>query len=318
VGPLNQDRFSFCTDDRDPLAILTEGHIDHLIRRAIGKGVDPLTAIRMATINTANYFNLRSMGAIAPGYKADMVLVDDLNRLGIRMVIKDGRVVVRDGNLVEAMRGAYNDVPESLGKVRIPEVQTEQLRVQAQAGKLRVIGLSEGTLLTREVLTEPCVREGLAVADPQRDIAKVAVLDRHRGRSFSVGFVQGLGLKHGAVATSVGHDAHNLCTAGMDDVDMLVAARHVAQLNGGLAVVRDGRVLASLALPLAGLMSNRDLFEVTECLQRVRAALRELGAEGEVFMQLSFVQLAVIPTVRITDRGIVDVERQQFTTLWAG
>jgi adenine deaminase len=317
VNPLNQHRFSFCTDDRDPLSILTEGHIDHLIRRAIAKGVDPLTAIRMATINTADYFNLRSMGAIAPGYKADMVLVDDLERIGIRMVIKDGRVVVRDGNLVEAMSGAFNDVPESLGKVRIPDVQVEQLRVPAQPGKLRIIGLSEGSLLTREVLAEPRVSDGAAVADPDRDIAKVAVLDRHRGRSFSVGFVQGLGLRHGAVATSVGHDAHNLCTAGMDDGDMIAAARHVAQLNGGLAVVRDGRVLASLALPLAGLMSNRGLFEVAECLQRIRAAVRGLGAEGEVFMPLSFVQLAVIPTVRITDRGIVDVERQQFTSLWA-
>jgi adenine deaminase len=317
VTPLNQHRFSFCTDDRDPLSILTEGHIDHLVRRAIAKGIDPLTAIRMATINTANYFNLRSMGALAPGYKADMVLVDDLERLTIRMVIKDGRVVVRDGNLVEAMSGVYNDVPESLGKVRILELQVEQLAVEPRPGKLRVIELAEGTLLTRETLLEPKLAGGLVVADPERDLAKVAVLDRHRGQRFSVGFVKGLGLKRGAVATTVGHDAHNLCTAGVNDADMLVAARHVASLNGGIAVIDQGKVLASLALPLAGLMSNRGLFEVTECLQRIRAALHELGSERDVFMPLSFVQLAVIPSIRITDRGIVDVEKQAFMSLFA-
>jgi len=316
VNPLNHHRFSFCTDDRDPLSILTEGHIDHLIRRAIAHGVDPITAIRMATINTANYFNLRSMGAIAPGYKADMVLVDDLERLNIRMVIKDGRVVVRDGNLVEAMSGVFADVPESLGQVRIPEVKSDDLAVARQPGLLRVIELSEGTLLTREARLEPKVEAGCVVADPDRDVAKVAVLDRHRGQRFSVGFVKGLGLRHGAVATSVGHDAHNLCAAGVHDADMIVAARHVASQNGGLAVVRGGRIIASLALPLAGLMSNRGLFEVAECLQRIRGALKELGSEREVFMPLSFVQLAVIPTIRITDRGIVDVDKQAFTSLW--
>jgi len=144
----------------------------------------------------------------------------------------------------------------------------------------------------------------------------VLVADRHHGTGFSVGFVHGLGLKSGAVATSVGHDAHNLCAAGMDDGDMIAAAKHVASHNGGMVVVRGGRVIASLPLPLAGLMSNRDLFEVTEALRAINAALRELGTDRDIFMPLSFVQLAVIPTVRITDRGIVDVERQQFTSLW--
>ncbi len=312
----NHHFFSFCTDDRDPLEILTEGHIDHLVRTAIGHGVDPVAAIRMATINTARYFNLRSMGAIAPGYKADMVFVDDLEQMNIRMVIKDGRVVVRDGQLVESIEGVYQDVPEHLGEVRLPPVNEASLRIPAGEGKARVIEVFEGSLLTQEQQVDPAMVDGAVVADPDQDIAKVAVLDRHEGHSFAVGLIKGLGFRRGAVATSVGHDAHNLCTAGMNDTDMLVAAERVKEMNGGITVVLDGRVLASLALPLAGLMSNRDLFEVAESYKQIRAALTQLGAERDIFMTLSFVQLAVIPSIRITDRGIVDVESQQFVDLW--
>jgi adenine deaminase len=317
VNALNQHRFSFCTDDRDPLSILTEGHIDHLVRMAIARGIDPLTAIRMATINTADYFNLRSMGAVAPGYKADMVFVSDLNKLDIRMVMKDGRVVVSDGKMVGETSGTYNDMPESLGQFCLPELSFAKLAVPVQGHALRVIGLTEGSLLTQEMVVEPKVEGSYVVADSQRDIAKVLVADRHRGQSFSVGFVHGLGIRRGAIATSVGHDSHNLCAAGMNDDDMLVAARQVAAYNGGMVVAHQGRVLASLPLPLAGLMSNRDLLEVTESLRSINVALKELGTDRDVFMPLSFVQLAVIPTIRITDLGMVDVERQRFTSLWA-
>ncbi len=316
VTPLNHHFFSFCTDDRDPLAILTEGHIDHLVRTAISSGVDPLIAIRMATINTARYFNLRSMGAIAPGYKADMVLVDDLEELNIRMVIKDGRVVVRDGQVVETMGGVYTDVPESLGRFIMPPIGIDDLQVRARPGKIRVIEIFDGSLMTRELVMRPRVLDGKVTAQPDHDIAKVAVLDRHTGQHFSLGFIKGLGIRDGAIATSVGHDAHNLCTAGINDDDMLLAARHVGENNGGMAVVRHGRILASLPLPLAGLMSPRDLYEVVESLKKLRNALAELGTEREVFMTLSFVQLAVIPTIRITDQGLVEVEGQRAVDLW--
>ncbi len=314
----NHHFFSFCTDDRDPLEILTEGHIDHLVRTAIKRGVDPLVAIRMATINTARYFNLRSMGALAPGYKADMVFVDDLEQMNIRMVIKDGRVVVRDGRLVESIEGVYQDVPESLGHVRLPELEAGDLCIPAGEGKARAIEVFDGSLMTQEVLVEPRIADGCVVADPGRDLAKVAVFDRHEGKSFAKGLIKGLGIDRGAVATSVGHDAHNLCAAGMNDTDMLCAAWHVQDMNGGIAVVLDGRVLASLALPLAGLMSNRDLFEVAETYKQIREALEMLGAERDIFMTLSFVQLAVIPSIRITDQGIVDVESQRMVDFWTG
>jgi len=312
----NHPFFSFCTDDRDPLEILSEGHIDHLVRTAIQRGVDPLVAIRMATINTARYFNLRSMGALAPGYKADMVFVDDLESMEIRMVVKDGRVVVRDGELVDPVTGEFEDLPDSLGTFRMPDLGLDDLAIPAREGQVRAIRVHDGSLLTEEVHLTPRSADGKAAADPNQDLAKVMVADRHRGENFSLGFIQGLGIQKGAIATSVGHDAHNLCAAGMDDADMLFAAERVQAANGGMAVVHQGRVLASLDLPVGGLMSDRDLFEVTDRLTKIRRALAELGTEREVFMPLSFVQLAVIPTLRITDRGLVEVETQQFRDLW--
>ena len=314
----NHPFFSFCTDDRDPLEIMAEGHIDHLVRTAIARGIDPLMAVRMATINTARYFNLRSMGAIAPGYKADMVFVDDLKTMDIRMVIKDGRVVVRDGELVDPVTGEFEDLPDSLGTFRMPDVRLDDLAIPAREGQIRAIQVHDGSLLTDELHVTPTVADGKVVADPDGDLAKVMVADRHRGEHFSMAFIKGLGLRKGAIATSVGHDAHNLCAAGMNDADMLCAAEKVRAANGGMVVIENGRVLASLDLPVGGLMSDRDLFEVTDRLTKLRGALAELGTDREVFMPLSFVQLAVIPTLRITDRGLVEVETQQFRDLWVG
>ncbi len=317
VTPLNHTSFSLCTDDRDPLEIRDEGHIDHLVRRAIAHGLDPVMAIRMATINTARHFDLRSYGAIAPSYKADVLLVDDLHELNIRTVIKDGRVLVDRGRFLEPIQGVEPPAA-ALGTFRTVPLEDLQLRVAAQPGDLRVIRLGEGSLLTQEVCLPPRVEDGAVVADPERDLAKVVVVDRHRGRDHAVGFLQGLGLKRGAVATSVGHDAHNLCAAGMNDADLLEAARQVSQSHGGMVVVLNGRVLASLALPIAGLMSDLELDEVTARLEEIRAGLARLGSEREVFMTLSFAQLAAIPTLRLTDRGLVDVERQRFVPLFTG
>ncbi|MBT3218649.1 MAG: adenine deaminase [Proteobacteria bacterium] len=317
VTQANHQSFSFCTDDRDPLEILTEGHIDYLVRRAIEHGVEPLIAVRMATINTARYFGLRSMGAVAPGYKADMLFVDDLEKMSIRTVIKDGNVVVRDQQLVAPIKGTYSDLPESLGHFNIPEIPPEALCVKAQPGRqIRVVRVMERSLMTSQEIVEPCVENGMVVADPKRDIAKFIVIDRHQGKSYSVGFIQGLGIRRGAVATSVGHDAHNLCVAGMNDDDIMLAIHWVAEQGGGLAVAKDGEIRAALELPVAGLMSNRSLFDVTARLKELRKELHGLGTEKEVFMTLSFVQLAVIPSLRMTDRGLVDVEQQRFVDLF--
>lgn len=318
VNERNHASFSFCTDDRDPLEILDEGHIDHLVRRAIARGVDPVIAVRMATLNPARYFGLRSMGAVAPGYKADLLFVDDLASLSIHAVVKNGRVVAEGGQLVAPIEGDLRDEPGALGAFRMPPLSVDRLRVPARAGgKVRVIEFSPGSLLTAAREVAPKVEAGVVVADAARDVAKLLVADRHRGEHLSVGFIGGLGLARGAVATSVGHDAHNVCAAGMDDADMVLAAKTVAASGGGLAVVCGGEVLASLALPVAGLMSNLELFEVAAKLRAIRGALRACGTEREVFMTLSFVQLAVIPSLRLTDQGLVDVEAQRFVDLWA-
>lgn len=317
VTDANQHCFCFCTDDRDPVEIRRDGHIDYLVRRAIARGLPPVTAIRMATLNTARHFNLRSMGAVAPGYKADLLIVDDLADLSIRTVIKDGVAVVEDGRMIAPMVGDFGDLPGSLGEFRLPDLPEGCLRVPVAGTRVRVIRVINRSLLTQAETLEPRVVDGAAVADPDRDVAKLAVFDRHRGSGFSVGFVRGLGLRHGAIATSVGHDAHNLCAAGMNDDDMLLAARHAASLGGGLVVVDGGRILACLALPVAGLMSKLELDQVHDALLEVREATRALGTENEVFMGLSFVQLAVIPSLRLTDRGLVDVAEQRFVPLWS-
>ncbi len=317
VTPLNHTSFSLCTDDRDPLEIRDEGHIDHLVRRAIARGIDPIVAIRMATINSARYFDLRSYGAIAPSYKADILLVDDLEEFQVRQVIKEGRVLVSDGQFQKPVNG-LGPPPPGVTAFRPPDLRSIDLGVPVGEGPIRVMRLAEGTLVTEEVHLAPTVQEGAAVADPEKDLAKVVVFDRHTGSGHSIGFLQGLGLKRGAVATSVGHDAHNLCAAGMNDVDLLAAARWVSEQDGGMAVVLDGEVIACLALPIAGLMSDLPLDEVTARLEQIRDALGVLGTEREVFMTLSFVQLAVIPTLRLTDRGLVDVEEQRFVDLFVG
>ncbi len=318
VNERNHGSFSFCTDDRDPLEILDEGHIDHLVRRAIARGVDPVIAVRMATLNPARHFGLRSMGAVAPGYKADFLLVDDLEALSIHAVVKNGRVVAERGEMVAPIEGDLRDEPGALGSFRMPPLSVEALRIPARAGgTVRVIQFSEGSLITAAREVTPKVEAGAVVADPGRDLAKVIVADRHRGEHLSVGLIGGLGLARGAVATSVGHDAHNVCAAGVDDADMVLAAQTVAASGGGLAVVAGGEVIASLALPVAGLMSNLELYEVAARLRAIRAALRVCGTDREVFMTLSFVQLAVIPSLRLTDQGLVDVEAQRFVDLWA-
>ncbi len=316
VNATNHPYFSFCTDDRDPLAILNEGHIDYLVRRAIAKGIDPILAIRMATINTARHFGLRSMGAIAPGYKADMVFVDNLKQMNIKMVVKDGNVVVKDGQFIANDEGDYCVIPDAMGSIHICNLNQENLKIKAEKETVRAIKVSDGSLITDQYLVKPLVKDGFALADPNKDLAKIIVIDRHKASGYTLGFIHGLNIKKGAVATSVGHDAHNLCAAGMNDTDMLVAIQYIKDNNGGLVVVNENKILASLPLPIAGLMSNKDLDTVVSELTDIRKGLKVLGTEKEIFMNLSFVQLAVIPNLRITNKGIFDSAKFQFKSLW--
>jgi adenine deaminase len=308
--------FSFCTDDRDPLDIIREGHINYLIKKAIRLGLDPIIAVRMATINTALHYNLRSMGAIAPGYKADLVVVDNMEDLNIEMVIKDSRIVAENENIVAPLEGVYQNLPKSSVRMTLPEYNVETFRIPARSRRIRVIGVKKDDLYTDPLIMDAKIVNGQAVADPDRDISKVGVLDRYKGEHIARAFARGFGIRHGAIATTIGHDAHNLCVVGVSDEDMYRAVKRIEELEGGIVVVIDKKVRAEIALPIAGLMSNKDLNEVVGELEEIKNAVAVMGSDKDILMVLHFIQLAVIPEIRVTDRGLVNVLEQRLIDLF--
>lgn len=317
VTPMNHYFFSFCTDDKHPGDILDEGHIDHMIRKAVKAGIDPVVAIRMATINTARHYGLRSMGAVAPGYKADFVVTESLEDFWPKLVVKDARVVAQDGKLMVEISGRKDGIPDLSSTFVCDPLKVEELKLKRKEGKIRVIEVSEKDVLTYQLITEPKVEDGFIVSDTSRDILKVSVISRYTKRSMTTGFVKGFGLKRGALATSVGHDSHNLCVVGENDLDMVVAANRVMEMGGGMVVTNDGKVVGELPLDVAGLMSSLGMEEVANKINLLKRISHDLGATlHDPFMTLSFVQLAVIPELRITDRGLVDVERGEFVDLF--
>jgi len=306
VNEKTAHQLMWCTDDRHPQDILDEGHIDFMIRAAIASGIDPVTAIRIGTFNPARYFGLRQLGAIAPGRKADMVVFSDLRRfeaeqvyVGGRLVAKNGRMML-DRDLQEAaiFPSAMNVKPGSL-----------DFSIPSQTGKIRVITLVPGQIVTGQTVAEAMVENGFAVSDPARDILKIAVVERHKGTgNVGKGFVSGFGLQKGALASSVAHDSHNIIVAGVTDADMAAAVREVVGMNGGLVVVEGGRILARLSLPIAGLMSPEPLESVRNQMDDLIRAAHALGVPvPDPFMTLSFLALPVIPELRLTDKGLFDV-----------
>ena len=296
------------TDDRTPTDLRDEGHVDHALRQAIALGLDPFSAIAMASLNAAERFHLRHLGAVAPGFRADLQVVDDLHSPRAKLVLVDGRVVARDGQAL--FWPAAFDYGLARDSVRIGRVDPGALRLRAEADRCRVIGLVPGQIVTEQLMVDwPLVRDGEIVADVSRDVLKLAVLERHRATgNVGVGLVRGFGLQAGALASSVAHDAHNVGVVGTNDRDMLCAIHTVASQQGGLAVVRDGRVLATLPLPIGGLMSDLPFEDVAQSLDAVEAAAKELGCQlARPFMSLSFLALSVIPSLKLTDRGLVDV-----------
>jgi len=299
---------SFCTDDRHPEDLLEEGHIDALIRMATSQGLDPITAIQLATINTANYFGLAGLGMVAPGYRADLVVFDDLRDFRARTVFSEGVRVAEDGEYL----GARPKPPQPPGSGVNVDWSRVDLSLRAEAGaRARVIHAIPGQIVTGQSTEELTVRDGNGVADPERDLLKIAVIERHKGTgNVGVGFVTGFGLKKGAIASTVAHDNHNIVVVGATDDDMMAAARAVADTGGGQCVVADGEVVASAPLPIAGLMSDLPLEDVRDRVEAMTVASGELGGElPDPLMTMSFLALAVIPRLKITDKGLVDVER---------
>lgn len=317
VTATTERRFCFCTDDRDLEDLASEGSIDHVIRRAVASGADPLLAIRMATLNPAERFGLADRGAVAPNRRADLVVFRDLAQPRPEMVYKDGKLVALDGRPLWP-RGD-GDADETANTVRI-DWSNLDFSIPLGGRLIRVIGVVPGQVFTEHLLLETSAAQGRAVADPARDLAKIAVVERHHASGrVGLGFVRGLGLKRGAIASTVAHDHHNLVVAGVDDCSMMTAARAVAAAGGGLAAAEGENLLALLPLPIAGLMSAEPLERVLSRNRALLASVRELGSTlHEPFHALGFLGLEVIPALKITDRGLVDVKRFGLVPLFPG
>jgi len=313
VTPENSRRCMFATDDRHPGDLINEGHIDHLVRTAISLGLEPVTAIQMATLNAAEYFRLNDKGAIAPGRRADLIVFEDLRDFKVEMVFRGGELVARDGAMVSPTREPSSIALRS--SVNVAPLRIEDFRIEARGSRARVIGIVPRQLITEQLFEEPRMQDGVVVADPENDILKLAVIERHLASgNVGLGLVKGLGLKRGAIASSVAHDSHNIIVAGTTDEDMLAAVDEIVRMRGGLAVVRDGRRLTSLPLPIAGLMSDRPMGDVDRAMKALLAAASEMGSSlDDPFMTLSFLALPVIPTLKLTDKGLVNV--MQFKTV---
>ena len=312
----NLSRCFFVTDDRHPKDLLKKGHIDHMIRMSIKEGLDPVSAIRLATINTAQYFGLKDIGAIAPGYCADLVVVDDLRKFNVRKVFKNGKVVAEDGEMVVKRHRLPAITLRS--SINIRWLKPEDFDITAAGRSVRVINLVPGQITTRASVETANVNDGLLVADTERDLLPVAVVERHLASgNIGRGVVHGFGLRKGAIASSVSHDSHNIVVVGTTREDMMAAVVEISKMRGGLSVVRDGKLVAGLSLPIAGLMSEKTLPEVVEGLGKVSAAAKRLGSRLEdPFMALSFLSLPVIPELKVTDKGLFDVNAFAFTDLF--
>ncbi len=318
ITPANSRRICFCTDDRQPEDLLSQGSIDYMVREAIAFGVDPVTAIRMATLNTAEWFGLHDRGAIAPGRAADLMVFDDIQAPAARQVYAGGRLVAENGEMGKLFQPRPTTIPRAVGSTVNVKWDALDFRIPAAGRKIRVIGSLENQLVTEERILEATVEAGMAVADPTRDILKMAVVDRHTASGATgLGFIQGIGLQRGALAGTVAHDHHNLVVIGADDESMLTAAKAVGDLGGGLVIVEGGRVLASLPLPVAGLMSDQPVAQVRAAYNELLSAAAELGSSlHDPFMAMSFMALEVIPKLKLTDQGLVDVEKFEFVDLF--
>ncbi|MHB8067010.1 MAG: adenine deaminase [Desulfobaccales bacterium] len=316
VTPASLGRTMLVTDDCHPEDILSHGHLNHLLCLAVSLGLDPLAAVTMATLNPAAYFQLQDRGAVAPGLVADLVVVEDLQTFRIEKVLKNGKVVVAGGSLAGGLELPPYPAPAATMQVKMPGV--EAFSPPAAGELVKVIGLIPGQLLTEKRVLPAPQHDGRLAVDPGRDLLKLAVVERHHGTgNLGLGLVQGFGLQRGALASSVAHDSHNIVVVGADETDMLQAVEHLVHLKGGLAVVAGGQVLADLPLPIAGLISPQPLEEVAAAYGRVQAAYRSLGGElPDPFMALSFLALPVIPALKLTDLGLVDVNKFEVVPLF--
>lgn len=307
VKPLNMRRCMFVTDDREPVDLMDEGHLNFLVKKSISKGMDPTVAVSLASVNTAEYFGIKNVGAIAPGYMADLLVIDNFKDFNIEMVFKKGQLVARNGEPL--FTPAPLDNSTVAHTVNIKHVDAERLAVKAEGEYINVMEIIPDQIITKRLWEKAKIENGKIVSDTERDILKMAVIERHHGTgNIGIGFVKGFGIKKGALASTIAHDSHNLIVLGTNDEDMLAAVEEIKRIQGGLVAVADGRVLGELSLPIAGLMSDQPLAAVRKKLDEMHEIASGLGATPKSpFMALSFMALPVIPEIKVTDKGIVDV-----------
>ena len=317
VQPKNSRRFLFVTDDRHPKELIEEGHINSMVRQAIQWGIDPILAIQMATLNAAEYFRLDDLGAIAPGYRADMVTFDHLGRFQIKKVFKDGVLVAEDGKMLSSVSRMRKN-PKAKGSVRIKPLKKDTFLLRSDQPLAKVIQLIPDQIVTKKSVKKILLKDGVAYPNIKEDILKIVVVERHKATgNIGIGFVQGFGLKKGAIGSSVAHDSHNLVIVGTNDQDIVKTVEAIQAMGGGLAAVSNGKVLAFLPLPIAGLMSDTSVTQVNLQLEVLHRAVRTLGCKlPDPFMTLSFLSLPVIPELKITDKGLVDVNQFKFVPLF--
>lgn len=311
-GPAYQ-RCVLVTDDRNPQDIITEGHIDNIVRKAIALGKDPIKVIKMASLNAAMCFNIKRTGAIAPGYRADILVLDNLEKVSIEAVYASGEKIAENGNVKEF------DIPQVEWKLvekvsksfHLEMLKEDDFHVEPKSSKCRVIGVIEGQIITDELIEELDFSKNNGI-NPDRDILKLAVIERHKNTGHrGIGYIKGIGLKEGALAASVSHDSHNIIVIGAKDSDMTEAANAIIEMGGGMVVVRNGEVTARLELPVAGLMGTKDAITMAKENEILRNEARKLGVNEKIepFMNMAFVSLPVIPSLKMTTTGLVDVNQ---------
>jgi adenine deaminase len=316
VTPNNSRRLMFCTDDKQPIDIMNEGHIDHNVRRAIELGLSPITAIQMATLNVAECYSLKGKGAIAPGYEADLLILDNLEHVSVSQVYKKGVLVASDHKpLFEAPQIIDESV---LNTVKLENTQAINLDLKIATGIAKVIGLRERSIITDLVIRKVDTKDDLFIHNPKLDLLKLAVIERHQNTgNVGIGLVEGYGLKHGAVGLTIAHDSHNVIVIGDNDADMRLAIEELKRCDGGMTICRDGVVIETLRLEVGGLMTNAPLEEVIAKIKKMDRLALDSGVSTKIepFLTLAFLALPVIPELKLTDQGLFDVTQFAFVEI---
>ena len=304
----------FVTDDRNPVDL--KEHINSMVRKAVEFGVNPINAIQMAGINTAEYFGIKNLGAIAPGYKADLLVFNNLKDFNPEIVIKNGEIAAQYGKMITQTE---KKLPSSLrGTVNIRWIDENDLKIKAKTDKVKAIEITDGQLVTKTVKAKVKIQDGYAKSNIEDDVLKILVIERHKASgNIGKGFVKGFGIKSGAIASTVAHDSHNMIVIGTNDDDMFKAIKELVKSQGGKVIVQNGEVIAKLELPVAGLMSEENAQTVIQKYSELKQGEKQIGCKlNEPFMTMSFLSLSVIPEIKLTDKGLMDVLNNEFTGLF--